>query len=139
MPSCAKVLRTKMKKKSQSMSVDVLIGIIVFLSVFIVFYGLLNPQERSRAKTLKEDATTVIQQVSSIDAPYNIVNREEINESRILELKNLSYDDLKRNLRIEGDFCIYVEDENGNVVLLNNTYVGIGASTINISNTPCNQ
>ena len=127
------------KKKSQSMSIDILIGVIVFLAVFIVFYGILNPQQGSKAKNLKNDATTVIQQVSSIDAPYKIVEKEEINESRFVELKNLTYDEIKRNLRVDGDFCIFIEDNKGNIVLLNNTYIGIGSSIINVSDIPCNQ
>ena len=127
------------KKKSQSMSIDILIGVIVFLAVFIVFYGILNPQQGSKAKNLKNDATTVIQQVSSIDAPYKIVEKEEINESRFVELKNLTYDEIKRNLRVDGDFCIFIEDNKCNIVLLNNTYIGIGSSIINVSDIPCNQ
>ena len=58
---------------------------------------------------------------------------------KIGELKNLSYHELKSRLRMEGDFCIYFEDEKGNIVLINNSYKGIGASNINISGTPCSQ
>jgi hypothetical protein len=55
------------------------------------------------------------------------------------ELKKLSYDELKRALKIEGDFCIYLENEMGYVIVLNNSYKGIGSPNINISKTPCNE
>lgn len=42
-------------------------------------------------------------------------------------------------LRIGNDFCIYLEDENGNIVLINDTYRGVGSSNINVSKTPCSQ
>jgi len=91
------------------------------------------------AKELKDEASTVIKQVAAEDANLKIVDNSEINESRIGHLKNIDYDQLKRLLRVDSDFCIYIEDENGNIMLINDSYKGVGGPIIEISGTPCSQ
>jgi hypothetical protein len=125
--------------KAQSWSIDIALGVIVFTAAFFVFYALLNANPNAKAKNLQEDASSVIKQVASEEAPLRIVDNKEINISRLNELKNMSYEELKRKLRIEGEFCIYMEDEKGNLVLINNSYKGIGSPNINLSGTPCSQ
>ena len=129
----------KINSKAQTWSVDIILAVIVFMGAFFVFYALLYGNSGTRASDLKEEALIVIKQVSSGDSSLRILNKNEINITKINELKNLSYEELKQRLRVEGDFCIYVEDGNGNIVLLNNSYKGVGSSSINISGTPCSQ
>ena len=129
----------KINPKAQTWSVDIILAVIVFMGAFFIFYTLLYGNSSTKAGNLNEEASIVIKQVSSGDSSLRILNKNEINITKINELKNLSYDELKQRLRVEGDFCIYVEDENGNIVLLNNSYKGIGSSSINISGTPCSQ
>ena len=126
-------------QKSQSWSIDIALGVIIFMAAFFIFYSLLNSNPNTKADNLKEEASIVIKQVTSEGSLIRIVDGNEINVSRLNELKNLSYDELKRMLRIEGDFCIYMEDDKGNLVLINNSYRGVGASNINLSGTPCSQ
>ena len=40
-----------------------------------------------------------------------------INENKLEEIKNINYADLKKSLNAKNDFCIYIEDGNGNVIL----------------------
>lgn len=126
-------------KKSQSWSVDIILAVMLFMGVFFLFYALLDDNPAARAKNLKDEASVVIKQVSSEGVSVNILDKQQINISRLNELKNLSYDELKRRLRVESDFCIYLEDDKGYVVILNNSYKGIGSGSINISKTPCNE
>ena len=125
--------------KAQSWSIDITLGVIVFIAAFFVFYSLLNSNPNAKAKNLQEEASLIIKQVGSEEAPLRIVDNREINVSRLNELKNMSYDELKRRLRVEGDFCIYFEDEKGNLVVINNSYRGIGSPDINLSGAPCSQ
>ena len=128
-----------LKQKAQSWSIDIALGVVVFIAAFFIFYFLLSPSPTSKAGSLKSDASSVIRQVASEEAAEGIVDGEEINVSKLNELKNLSYDELRRRLRVEGDFCIYFEDEQGNIVIINDSYKGIGSPNINISGTPCSQ
>ena len=125
--------------KSQTWSVDITLAVIIFIGAFFIFYLLLYQNSNTKASNLKDEASIIIKQVSSGDSSLKVLNKNEINATKINELKNLSYEELKQRLRVEGDFCIYVEDENGNIVLLNNSYKGVGSSNINISGTPCSQ
>ena len=127
------------KSKAQSWSIDITLGVIIFMAAFFVFYALLNPSPAEKASNLKKDASTVIKQVASEENPMRIVDNNVVNLSKLNDLKNMSYDELKRTFRIEGDFCIYLEDDKGNIVLINNSYKGIGSPSINLSGTPCSQ
>ena len=40
-----------------------------------------------------------------------------IDESKLREIKNINYADLKKSVNAKNDFCIYIEDENGNIIL----------------------
>jgi hypothetical protein len=130
---------TNLKIKSQSWSIDIALGVIIFIAAFFIFYALLGQNPSKKASSLKEEASTVIKQVASEEAPVSIIDNNVVNISKLNQLKNLSYDELKRRLRVEGDFCIYLEDEKGNLILINNSYKGIGSPDINLSGTPCSQ
>ena len=109
------------------------------MAAFFVFYALLNSNPAEKASNLKKEASTVIKQVASEENSLRIVDNNVVNISKLNQLKNMSYDELKRILRIEGDFCIYLEDDKGNIVIINNSYKGIGSPNINLSGTPCSQ
>ena len=127
------------KSKAQSWSVDIILAVIIFMAAFFLFYVLLKPDQSADVRNLEKEASKVVEEVTAQDALIRIIDSNQINESRLAELKNLSYEELKRRLRVEGDICIYFEDEKGNLILINNSYVGIGSSKINLSNTPCSQ
>jgi len=127
------------KSKAQSWSIDIALGAVIFIGAFFIFYALLNENPNTKASKLKEDATFVIKQATVKGGVIVIVNNDEINVSKVNELKNLSYDEIKRRLRVDSDFCLYLEDDKGYLVLINNSYKGVGASIINLSGTPCSQ
>lgn len=128
----------RLKSKAQSWSIDVIIGVIIFIGAFFVVYALLNSNPETKASNLKDEASAVVKKVTS-EGSLKIVDGNEVNESKLNELKNLPYDELKRILAIEGDFCIYFEDDKGNLVLIDNSYKGVGSQNIVIGGTPCSQ
>ena len=127
------------KLKAQSWSIDVVLGIIIFMVAFFIFYSILNSNPNATASNLKEQASIIIKQTTAEGSAVAIIDNQELNITKFSQLKNLSYDELKRTLRVEGDFCIYLEDEQGNILLVNNSYRGIGSPNINLSGAPCSQ
>ncbi len=109
------------------------------MGAFFLFYSLLYSESSDKAAKLREEASQIIKQITSGDAALRIIEEKGVNMSKIAELKKLGYGKLKSMLRVEDDFCIFLEDEKGNIVVLNNTYKGIGSSSINVSSTPCNE
>ncbi len=132
-------IKNSLKFKAQTWSIDIILGVIIFLGAFLVFYAMIDTESTSKEKGLKEDAATVIKQIASEGAPLSIIGDDKINETKLNLLKNISYDELKRQFRIEGDFCIYFEDDHGYIVLINKSYRGIGSANINLSGAPCSQ
>ena len=126
-------------KKSQSWSIDIILAVVLFMGAFFLFYSILGEDPAASAKNLKDEASLVIRQVSSEGVSVSILDRQQVNISKLNELKNLTYAELKSMLRVEGDFCIYLEHDRGYVVIVNNSYKGVGSPNINISNTPCNE
>ncbi|MBS3113868.1 hypothetical protein J4448_02080 [Candidatus Woesearchaeota archaeon] len=118
---------------------DIALGVIVFMAAFFIFYSLLSTNPNTKASNLKEEASIIIKQFGSGDASIRIIDNNEVNTSKVNELKNISYDELKRRLRIESDFCIYFEDDKGYIMIINNSYRGVGAPNINLSGAPCSQ
>lgn len=126
-------------RKSQSWSTDIILAVVLFMGAFFLFYSILNDDESQKVADLKDGAFQVIKQVSSSDSAYRIIDRNELNVTRMDQLKNMSYEELKAIFKIEGDFCIFMEDESGNIILINQSYKGLGSPRINISGTPCSQ
>jgi len=126
-------------RKSQAWSVDVILAVVIFMGSFFLYYTIANSSPGTEVAGLKADANSVIKQVSNEGNTLSVVSKQEINMTKIGELKNLNYDELKSQLRVEGDFCIYIEDEKGNLVMINDSYRGVGSPNINISGVPCSQ
>ena len=107
---------------------------------FLVFYALLNQSSNSNVKVLQDQASIVIREIASEQAPLNIITNNQIDQNKLNELilMNQDYETLKRNLKVEGDFCIYFEDENGKIMIIANNVKGIGSPNILLLGTPCN-
>lgn len=126
-------------KKSQTWSIDVALGVIIFMAAFFIAYSLLDSNQGSNAAPLKKESLTIINQVTSEDSLLKVVENNELSDDKMNELKDMSYDELKRKLRAESEFCIYMEDSNGNIIPIDNSYKGIGSPEIIIGGTPCSQ
>ena len=62
----------------------------------------------------------------------------KVDEKKLSEALLLSYENLKGLLGMESDFCIYFEDDKGNVVPAGNK-LGIGSPLVNFSGRACNE
>ena len=40
-----------------------------------------------------------------------------IDQYKLEQVQNMNYDQLKNRLNLQEDFCMYIEDENGNIIL----------------------
>jgi len=79
----------------------------------------------------------VLKDIGSDSSDFGIVVGSIVNETKLQELLGKDYEDIKKSLRIKNNFCIYFEDENGDVVYLAQDRPGVGSGTINISDVPC--
>ena len=135
-PAANTSLKMSGKKKSQAWSFDVILAVIIFVGAFFICYFLLKPQTENTVDVLRDDAEFIAREILSEASPINVVENGVINETKLEQLVG-NYSKLKSRVRVLNDFCIYLEDQRGNVVYLKSGGAGVGSPKINISGVPC--
>ena len=102
------------KQSSKPKKIDemmlVLIVAIIFMAVSI--YDKLN-KTRDNPTMEAEKITEMILDNHGISFAIGGI----VDEEKLKEIKNINYDDFKKSLNVKNDFCIYIEDGNGNLIL----------------------
>jgi len=126
-------------KTSQAFSMDIMIAIVIFIGTAFVFYSIFSENQESKVEDLKEDASKVLKNIVSEDSGVGIVNGVEVNVTKLENLLGMEYSDIKKKIRINNEFCIFLEDGDGNVIYIttNPDQPGVGSDKINISDIPC--
>ena len=125
-------------KKAQTWSLDVMVGILIFITIFITFFYILNRDSDDKGtEKLKEEAELIANKLISSDEEDNesIVENKIVNNEKVIEFfekSDKSYENLKREFGIEGDFYIHFEDFEGNIICINETDVGIGSKEVEV-------
>ena len=122
---------------AQALSMDVMLAVIIFIGTFFFFYAIFSATQGSKADELHDEASKVLTGISSEDSGVRITDGNQINATRLGELLREQYPDIKSKLRVKNDFCIYFEDENGDIIYINPGSTGIGSDKIMVSNIPC--
>ncbi len=113
-------------KNSQAWSMDIMLAFIIFIGTIFVFYSIVSNKQGGKEDELRDDALRVLE---NLNITQNI--------SQIEELLTEDYPELKKKLRVKNEFCIYFEDNEGNVIYISEGRPGIGSDKINISDVPC--
>ena len=119
------------KKNGQTWSIDVIIGVIIFMLIIAVFYAFISSRSEPTVDDLGDDARVISTKLSS----DGVISAGSINRADIDTLCDMSYEDVKAQLGITSDFCIYLEDSNGNLIPCGTAQKsGIGnAADVNLS------
>ena len=86
---------------------------------------------------MEKEAANLARIIASDDPELGIINGTEINIKKLQELLDADYVDIKKAVRTENDFCIYLEDEDGNLITISAEFAGIGSDKIKVRGTPC--
>lgn len=130
-------------KKAQIWSADLIIAVIIFLVILGIFYGVMANHSASPGQDLEQQSDYVASQLDKEKSsnPYAVIEKNELDQRSLNMLYNASYDELKKYFNIKGDFCIYIEDQEGYLMVWRNASgankTGVGYDIINISGTPC--
>jgi len=129
-------------KKAQTWSLDVMIAISIFIVVVIGFFYIIDMSSKpNEAEKLKDEGETVPDMLISSETGENqsAVLEKKVDEGKIEELIEKSktkeeYENLKKELGIEGEFYIHFEDDEGNIIYINESdgTVGIGSDKVEI-------
>jgi len=118
------------KKKGQAWSLDLIIGVVLFLLILVVVYSLLSSKP-TQNNELRSDADKIFTKMDAINNPSQnlpkVVQGNSLSEDELVKLYGLSYDELKAELGVTDEFCIVVVDDFDSIIEINSSYsVGSG-------------
>ncbi len=133
-----KVMRIP-RRQGQTWSVDALLAVLVFvLAIFVFVYFLLFSSNTNVIEQLQSESELLSLRLSSntpnsSDSFAFIINNR-VDKERVVELAGRAstssdYENLRAELGIRNDFCIYFEDKDGNLVSVSgetDDVIGIG-------------
>lgn len=140
-----KINKRKEKIKLKSFIKNpVVITLIVVYFLITFLYIKQFPYEKNIEKEMLNDGEKLLENVITNEIrPFNeardfqdiiFVIKDEIDVQRLKRFAELSYDEIKRSLKIDNDFCIHFEDLNGNLIdisgITGNRGIGIGSQDI---------
>jgi len=127
------------KKKSQTWSFDIVVATVIFVGVFLLVFFITS--EKVNHPTNKK----IFVQQDSIDRVFSIRTNPEfgfltdqnvVDPERLQKFTKVNYDEVKKKLGSEYDFCIIFENEFGKIepiILDNGKYLlGIGSKLVEI-------
>ncbi len=120
----------KSKTKKKKRGIDEL-WMVLIVAVLIIFISALVKEN-----DLDKEAEAILNGLTNSNedslAPDNVVREE-----RLEKISGMSYSELKSSLNVENEFCIYFEDENGNLIEFKEGLRSIGSDVIEINGVPC--
>lgn len=128
-----------MKRNAQTISTDALIAVALFIIVITFFFSLsTDTSDESKVRNLQSESTKLLGSVSgSKNSTAVFVSGSKVSDSKVTQLANLTYEQLKNELGTNADFCIYFEDEEGNVINVTGNKTGIGNSNVRVGGVAC--
>ena len=101
------------KSKPKNFNVDS-VSLILLMVLLAVIIGLLTKPSETKIGSLEAEKIT---EMIFDDHIMSFATGGVIDEKKLQAIKGINYDEFKKSLNVKNDFCIYLEDENGNVIL----------------------
>ena len=105
-------MRLKTKKKKRSTDKLVLVLVIALIALIAIFYR--------KAHTPSADAEKISAMIAGHHG-VSFVNNGVIDEKMMKVVSQMDYAELKSFFNVTEDFCIYIEDGRGNLMLSKGT------------------
>jgi len=134
----------KKRGQGQSWSLDIILAFVVFVLIIGIFYALLSNNKGDKTQDLTLESNTVVSNLDSSNgqsSTLTIIDKGSIDDIKLQSLYGSSYSDLKRQFGIRGDFCIYIIDQYGNLVTIDDgsgsQKGSFGNGNFSINGKPC--
>ncbi len=134
------------RKRGQVWSMDLIIAVLIFLIVAGLFYSLLNMKMKEGKGSLQAESQTIASKLLK-DRTRNLKiteKRNKISEDKLKQLTDEDYEKLKKDLGVNNEFCIFFENQDGEIKPINNseneevTGIGSARGDLNLTEgTPC--
>jgi hypothetical protein len=138
--------REEEMERGQAWSMDLIFGVLIFMLAIGVIYAMLTYKAKENTEPLRIESEVISQRLTAnqtTDALFPIAPHNTLDEDKLGKLTDLDYEELRQRLGVQREFCIYLHDEQGNLIYiqdsLGNRYTGIGSATgeLNLSGKEC--
>ncbi|MDD9953125.1 MAG: hypothetical protein OXR66_02210 [Candidatus Woesearchaeota archaeon] len=134
-------------EKGQAWSMDLVIGVLIFLLAVGVIYTVLVDFQSSKNADVFQFESEIIAKVIVDEPSLQVAPDNELDMDVLVDIANGdkgNYDTLKQGFGIENEFCIFLQDEEGNLVYIydgTDKFAGIGSGdgemNLTDENIPC--
>lgn len=141
------MFKIRKNNRAQAWSFDLLLAAGLFILAFVLFFYILSLQANPNdIRSLRTEGDLISKKIVSTKPDENtntaFIIENKISEERLKNLSDTDYKELKSELGIVNDFCIFIVDEDGNLVNIsgitgNSNSIGVGDPEVNISGIPC--
>lgn len=130
-----------MGERGQAWSMDLVIGVLIFLLVAGVIYAFLIDRDKNDITPLRIESEVIATKLTT-DSSIAVAENNQLDVAQMITLSDEDYEQLKKQLGVNREFCVFLQDDRGNLVFINASgkkVNGIGSSTgeINLSGCPC--
>ncbi len=127
------------QKRGQNWSIDIMIAVALFAFILSLFFLKLSSMQRGELRLLVDTAEVINAKMETSEdgGGWELIQGGEIDWEDFRGLSGWDYEYLKNELGIEGEFCIYIEDEEGNIITINGTTLGVGSDNLTVGNFSC--
>lgn len=129
-------------RKGQAWSIDLIIGLLVFVLIIVIFYSLIGGEKESKARELTNKGDVVAERIFEEGLIDPVSN--EFHEDIFFNLAAEDYEALRERLGVAGDFCLFLETNEYNSTVkfvvdeFGVVWTGIGSSEIEFADgSPC--
>ena len=131
---------SRMSRKAQSWSTDLILGVVVFLLIITIFYTFGNKDKGTKTEQLQQEGEQIAAKLDTETGAqgYPVIKNGVIDDNQIVKLYNTTYDQMLSDLELSGKFCIFIEDQDGKVIVLDNK-TGAGNTELTVAGTSCGQ
>jgi hypothetical protein len=128
-----------MIKKGQTMSMDAVVAVALFIvAVGLLFFITARESPVDKFINIDEESEQLSDVVSSEqNLSVSIIEGSKVDVARLEEITQLRYEILKQHYGVKSEFCLYFEDEGGNVIPINEDFTGVGSQDVLIGSEPC--
>lgn len=135
-----------MTRRAQTWSVDLVIALVIFgfITVVVTSFSLLNQPEIEDLQFTAERVSVAMESPTSSGCSAVLEGERLILENAecLFDGDQTTYESMRNELGVEGDFCIYFEDESGQIYqveTLSGSKTGWGSPELVVGGTACGQ
>ena len=120
-------------RKAQIWSMDVIIAITLFTLIFIgLFLTIGIVSKGSKSAELVNENELISEALLADTKNISIISENKLNKEAVLNFSQRDYEEIKSELGITSDFCIFFEEADGDITDIDGVYT-IGDPSVNIT------